>query len=140
MSLSVGEKKEERLTPRCGEAMEDLECGYQGCILVTTKLGSNRTKQNGVHSSKPGIWASASRIGLPCPSSLPDGWNGDTAHMVMRGMLDDDRDSHPGDRNKFVKEDCPTSMSPLIFLSEQEIASIVIDSLCIKHSSLLCIC
>ena len=71
MSLSVGEKKEERLTPRCGEAMEDLGCGYEGCILVTTKLGSNRTKQNDVHSSKPGIWASASCIGLPCPSSLP---------------------------------------------------------------------
>lgn len=92
-----------------------------------------------MHSSKPGVWASASRTGLPCPSSLLDGWNGDTVHVVMKGMLDDGRDCHPGDYNKFVKEDCPTGMSPLIFLSEQEIASIVIDLLCIKHSSLLCI-
>ena len=71
--------------------------------------------------------------------ALLDGWNGDTAHMVIKGLLGDGRDCHPGDCNKFVKEDCPTSMSPLIFLSEQEIASIGIDSLCIKHSSLLCI-
>ena len=25
-----------------------------------------------MHNSKPGIWASASCTGLPCPSSLPD--------------------------------------------------------------------
>ena len=59
--------------------------------------------------------------------------------MVMKGMHGYGRDCHPANRNKLVKEDCPTSMSPLIFLSEQEIASIAIDSLCIKHSGLLCI-
>ena len=47
--------------------------------------------------------------------------------MVTEAMLDDGRDHHPGDHNDFVKEGCPTSILPLIFISEQEIASVVFD-------------